>query len=287
LNRITGLVVAISILLSACGNLHDPQHDCSAEQTKELLSSILSNEVSERVNDRSNKRGAEISLPKLDIRYELLRPDIFDESIKKYGCLGDVVVRVPENVTAPFVGGEVTRQNQLLVRSTSLKISRGAVSAPLKYSSQLLSDDQLYVQVEGYEELVSFLAAAAEGGGFDLRDKKLSASSVSPAIVNVKPSEISGYYDGQFDGGDGSMTITEDQGFFEVEVSVADLGCTGSVAGTARLRANVLTITAKEDDVECIVTATFGGGLVEVDENNCSYFHGAACGFVGKLKKRR
>lgn len=75
---------------------------------------------------------------------------------------------------------------------------------------------------------------------------------------------------------------------FDVALSVSSpSGCTGSIEGSASLVNDVLTLTKKEDDQACTVTIKFSGDTAEVDENNCSYYHGAACGFSGTLNRQK
>ena len=102
-------------------------------------------------------------------------------------------------------------------------------------------------------------------------------------------SSIAGIWRGQLEG-QGEMEIKNATNGFEVFLVVAKTAggadCSGSMGSTTGpMIGNTLTITDKEDDKICTVRVKFSGDTAEVEEENCAYFHGAACGFDGTLKR--
>ncbi len=108
-------------------------------------------------------------------------------------------------------------------------------------------------------------------------------------------------YDGDYSGkgeGDLSMTIiTLDS---EKEVQAVSLGtgsngCGGGIAGIGSVVGNILKFqnyTKEEGAENCVISVAFKDGkkgkkTATVSEGeNCSFFHGMACGFSGTLRQK-
>jgi hypothetical protein len=104
-----------------------------------------------------------------------------------------------------------------------------------------------------------------------------------PAPTSTAPS-ISGTWKGSLEG-NGQMEIKPTATGFDVALDVSNAECTGSIEGTGSLSGNTLIISKKEDDQVCTITIKFAGNTANIDENNCSFYHGMACGFSGTLNK--
>lgn len=72
---------------------------------------------------------------------------------------------------------------------------------------------------------------------------------------------------------------------FDVQLIVFTAGCIGEIKGSGTLSGNTLTLMNNDDDQVCTITVKFAGNTAEVNEQNCSFYHGAACEFDGILKK--
>ncbi len=100
---------------------------------------------------------------------------------------------------------------------------------------------------------------------------------------------IEGVYRGS---GEGQLTATVVHAGgrdYEVELDTTTRGCGGSVKGTGTLRGNVLVVRGRTSagDPLCVVSLEFQGRTVRMDEGEgCTFYHGAACGFSGTLRKR-
>lgn len=98
-------------------------------------------------------------------------------------------------------------------------------------------------------------------------------------------SNIAGKWKGSLEGA-GEMVIKPLPTGFDVTLSVSSSsGCNGSIEGSGSLSGDTLTLTKKEDSNVCTITIKFDGDEAKIDEDNCSFYHGAACGFGGTLKK--
>lgn len=105
---------------------------------------------------------------------------------------------------------------------------------------------------------------------------------------------IEGDYEGSGEGNISLRTIVLDTetGMVAASLGVGSRGCGGAFVGTGKLKNNVLKISPykKEEGAEsCIITVTFDktGKKASVNEDDCMYYHGAACSFNGQLKKKR
>lgn len=63
-------------------------------------------------------------------------------------------------------------------------------------------------------------------------------------------------------------------------------GCTGFFESTGSLSGDTITLTKEKDGQVCTIAIKFKAwDLAEVIESNCSAYHGAACSFLGTLKR--
>lgn len=155
-------------------------------------------------------------------------------------------------------------------------IAGGTVQMPITYKSQLDDKDQHIVVVGGISrgDLIALLYAVAN-------------STEIPQSASSTVSSIAGTWKGSLEG-DGYMTVAASATGVEVALNVSSpSGCAGTFKGAGSLANNVLTLTKKDADQVCTITIKFSGDTAEVDENNCSSHHGAACGFSGTLNRQK
>jgi len=144
--------------------------------------------------------------------------------------------------------------------------------------------------------LLIFVAAI-----FSDKDKK-DKPVLTPSVVNVPPqqenkidggtkkNDITGTWKGNLEG-EGQMDIKSSSTGFDVSLNVSaasagGMACTGTIDGAGTLSGNTLTLVKKEEGSQtCTITIKFSDNTASVSEDNCSFFHGAACGFSGTLKK--
>lgn len=246
--KISG-VIAVGVMSMFLAGCSKTPPKCSDEDTASLVRKIILDQFggSEGLTEKEILENLKIELP---------RASAYDEKIKKYSC------------EAKLVAGN---KYQL----------------PITYESQLDDQNQLVVSVSGISlgdkfNLKSAFTEAVE--------KSRSAQDVvSPQPVQVaqgsEPLKIAGVWQGKLEG-DGGMEIKVAPTGFDVAVNVSDAsGCAGSVEGHGTLSGNLLTLIKKEEDQVCTITVKFSGDTSEVSEDNCSGYHGAACGFSGTLKK--
>lgn len=244
------IVSLIACFVSGCAK--EPPK-CSDEATFSLVRQIIADQLGGRegVTDKELQDNMRIEFP---------RPSAYDEKIKKITC------------EAKLIAG-------------------GTVEMPITYESQLDDKNQHIVSVGGISrrDLIALQLAIANGIQKGREVEKSGTmpqprTALSPA---TSAASISGTWKGSLEG-DGSMTVTSSATGFDVNLRVSSpSGCGGAIDGHALLANNVLTLTKKEADQVCIITIKFSGDTAELDENNCSYFHGAACGFSGTLNRQK
>jgi hypothetical protein len=86
-----------------------------------------------------------------------------------------------------------------------------------------------------------------------------------------------------------TIVLDPDERLVAAEIFVGNLDCSGSFVGTGKLNGSVLELTPykkDEDAASCLITVTFNetGKALTLEENGCSYLHGAQCEFSGALK---
>lgn len=75
------------------------------------------------------------------------------------------------------------------------------------------------------------------------------------------------------------------------DLSIRRPGCLGDFSGAGRLQGNVLKLKSIETDYadnKCVITIVFDdtGKQAVVKEEECMCWHGASCGYEGKLQKK-
>lgn len=134
--------------------------------------------------------------------------------------------------------------------------------------------------------MLNKMCLSAEGS---IEGKPVEKAPDTPAPPPTTPapteSSIPGIWKGSLEG-DGQMEVTSAPNGFDIALNVSSpSGCSGAITGTGQLSDSILTLTKKEDDQICTINIKFAGDTASIDENNCSFYHGAACSFDGTLKK--
>ena len=63
-------------------------------------------------------------------------------------------------------------------------------------------------------------------------------------------------------------------------------GCIGFFESTGPLSGDKITLKKEKEGRVCTISVRFKAwDIAEINENNCSEYHGAACGFRGTLKR--
>jgi hypothetical protein len=162
-----------------------------------------------------------------------------------------------------------------------------------------LRDSLSFGQAPARRNFTRILAVADEGhhSGFD-RARSTVSHDASQAFA-VRPAEIVGVYEGDFETGSEWMEIEQRASAIHLSLTTTtESGCIGSVEGEAKLDGNHLTLNVWDVAYEqmypeegrapvfCTVTATFDPTGVVVGTNRCESFHGVPCEFwSGPLKK--
>jgi len=248
-------VIAVGVMSMFLVGCSKTPPKCSDEDTASLVRKIILDQFggSEGLTEKEILENLKIELP---------RASSFDEKIKKYSC------------EAKLVAGN---KYQL----------------PITYESQLDDQNQHVVSVSGISPTDQYLLKQAFT---DAIEKSRSAQNVvapqppqppqpPQAAQGSEPLSIAGVWQGALEG-DGGMEIKVAQTGFEVAVNVSDAsGCSGFIDGLGTLSGNTMTLIKKEEDQVCTITAKFSGDTAVLNEDNCSGYHGVACGFSGTLKK--
>jgi hypothetical protein len=124
------------------------------------------------------------------------------------------------------------------------------------------------------------IGAAAKAIG-----KPANTSPITETIVT--PDSISGRWKGE----NSEMVIKPIPTGLGVSINVGAaplnpdaMGCAGSIQALGTLTGNALTLIKKEDDQVCTISVKFAGDAANIEESNCSAFHGASCDFDGPMK---
>lgn len=184
------------------------------------------------------------------IKFEYPRATGFDEKIKKYSC------------DAKLIAGD-------------------SIQLPITYESQIDDKNQHLVGLEGISTMDRYAVERAIKNKLQPLAAGKSKSD-TPAPASHPP--ITGLWRGQLDG-DREMQVTAKDGGFEIELSVSNESCAGSIEGLAQLTGNTLTLHKRDDDATCTIKAVFSGKTATLTANECTLYHGLACGFAGKLEK--
>jgi hypothetical protein len=85
-----------------------------------------------------------------------------------------------------------------------------------------------------------------------------------------------------------TLKVTKRGAGYHAAVDLRWRGCLGSIDGPATVKRNVMTMRARDPDSReaCIVRITFKGRTATLDEQSgCLIHHGAACAFVGTVRR--
>lgn len=248
--KISGVIAVgvMSIFLAGCSK-SPPK--CSDDDTASLVRKIILDQFggSEGLTEKEILENLKIELP---------RASSYDEKIKKYSC------------EAKLVAGN-------------------KYQVPITYESQLDDQNQHVVSVSGITltDRIYLKSAFTDAIEKSRGSQNVVAPQSAPVVNDSLSQKIAGVWQGALEG-DGGMEIKVVPTGFDVAVNVSDAsGCSGSIDGSGTLSGNTLTLIKKEEDQVCTITATFSGDTAELSEDNCSGYHGAACGFSGTLKKAK
>lgn len=242
-------VIAVGVMSMFLAGCSKTPPKCSDEDTVSLVRKIILDQFggSEGVTEKEILENLKIELP---------RASSYDEKIKKYSC------------EAKLVAGN-------------------KYQVPITYESQLDDQNQHVVSVSGIAlgDKYNLQSAFTEAIKKSRSSQNVVAPQSSQAAQSSESQKIAGVWQGALEG-DGGMEIKVAQTGFDVAVNVSDAsGCSGSINGIGTLSGNTMTLIKKEEDQVCTITAKFSGDAAELSEDNCSGYHGAACGFSGTLKK--
>ena len=186
-----------------------------------------------------------------NLKIEYARASAYDEKIKKLSC------------EAKLISGD---QYQL----------------PITYESQLDDKNDHIVSVGGISmaDLIAVKSGLIEG----IKKSRTSKPSEKQQAAKISNLDITGTWKGALEG-DGEMEVKKAATGYDVSLNVSTEGCAGSIDGPVTLSGNTLKLVKTEDDQTCTITANINGSVAEISEDNCSYYHGMACGFSGSLNK--
>ena len=242
-------LVATFVAASIAGCGSEPPK-CSDEATFALLQQLIVEQI-------GGRQGASDKELRENFKIEFPRPSEYNEKIKRYSCEAKIVVG-------------------------------GTMEMPISYQSQLDDKGQHIVSVSGItsgdQMVLGFALSTGIAKGRGQGNAVLEQPKAAAAPLATSAS-IAGTWKGSLEG-DGEMTVKPVASGFDVNLSVTSpSGCGGAFVGTGTAADNVLKLMKNEGDQVCTISITFSGEDAEIEENGCSYFHGAACGFSGSLKK--
>ena len=127
--------------------------------------------------------------------------------------------------------------------------------------------------------------------------KKISAAIIS-TLVLASTSFALTITDGEYNSkgkiamGLRLIVLDIDKGIIAASLSVGSEGCGGEISGIGQTKGNIFTFTpyVKSDaEDSCSIKVIFDKNdkTINIKENNCSYYHGAACSFDGTLTRAR
>lgn len=188
------------------------------------------------------------------LKFEYPRATAIDEKIKKLSC-------------------------------ESKLIAGDSIELPITYESQL--DDQNHHLV-GLGHISLWDGEMVEGAVREKLQRQAVAKNASPSVTPTAGTEhpIAGLWRGKLEG-DGEMQITATRDGFDIVLDVSAQNCAGNIEGKAQLIGKTLTLRKKENDQTCTITANFSSDHVTVSEDDCTLYHGMACGFSGTLEKAK
>ena len=120
------------------------------------------------------------------------------------------------------------------------------------------------------------------------------AAAQQRAPQGVPAMLVQGDYEGRGEGALSMRTLVldDEKNIVAANVGVGAQGCGGNFTGIGELRGNTLRLrpySKAPDNAACSITVTFdkSGKTAAMEESSCQYYHGAACGFSGKLVRQR
>jgi len=133
--------------------------------------------------------------------------------------------------------------------------------------------------------LAGGMATASDASGKQQADVQPLSSRVQSSIA-TEGLGILGRWSGNLEG-DGRMEIDPAPAGYKIALHVSGpSGCIGSIDGAGPLYGDTITLTKEKDGRVCTISIKFKTwDTAEVSENNCSDYHGTACGFRGALKR--
>lgn len=254
--RIQLVATILAVNLTGCSK--EPPK-CSDPDTLNLIRQIIVEKLG------ANHPAAKLSQNELEGKLLILNPraDSYDEKVRKYSCSGTLIAPMKvENLQYQL---DIEYESQLDDNKKHLVVLKNMRMGDLIGISQALINN------------INADSRASHGS----KDQSPAPQSQSPAPSNTT---IVGNWKGQLEG-DGEMRIKPTPTGYDASLGVSSPGCSGSIEGSGSLSGGTLTLTKKENDQTCTITVKFTGNTAEVDENNCSFYHGAACSFYGTLKK--
>lgn len=115
--------------------------------------------------------------------------------------------------------------------------------------------------------------------------KSFAAATLVVLSAMTNAHAFEGRYKGGAPGYDQGLVIEKTgENEYQIKAQVKTQGCTGSVeaAGTARDK----TITAKDATGVCTITLLRAGPNLQLDQKQCTGFHGGTCDFSGTYAPR-
>jgi hypothetical protein len=107
------------------------------------------------------------------------------------------------------------------------------------------------------------------------------------SLAAVSASAFEGRYTAGTPDYEQSVVIRKAGDSYRGDASVATRGCVGDFQGTGRAKGDSLVLVGRENTYTCRLTLRrVGGSKLEVRENGCLTFHGAACEFSGSYERQ-
>ena len=117
------------------------------------------------------------------------------------------------------------------------------------------------------------------------------AAAPAPTLsVQERVAGFAGTYDGPFEGGPGTVTISGSGPTYRAQIIVVgEGGCVAEIDARARTRGDGLTIRETHPDAPdsgvCQITMTRTGDRLALRETSCAAFHGMGCTFTGTAER--
>lgn len=251
----TLIITAISAATLVACSKSPPK--CSDPETLELLREI----IVENLGD--DHPAASLSAARLNdkLLIQYAKAERFDEKIQKLNCSATIAV--------------------------PMKIEDLTYQVRIEYESQLDDRDEHIVLLKNLHrgDLLGLSDALISNINNEKNQRPRERTTAEARKRSLLNSEsIVGTWKGELEG-EGEMKIEERPNGYYLSLAVSAGNCAGSLSGLASLSSQTLTLSKNEDGVSCSITAKFTGDLVEINEDNCTVYHGASCGFSGTLQK--